>query len=192
MPKLIHFLYSFVLIFSFPIDAQTKTNLEIFKILCDSLINEINNKCHNDSLNIAVSVTTSEDYAILKKKIQSGFTRNYREKSNTEIAIILERATVTYPFITAYYFFGNDELQREVVISGEYYFVDKRASVFPFKYTYNDMIIVEEKEQVESSAYPFTMAELPAEPLLQNTLKPILILGAAAATIYLFFTIRSS
>ncbi len=192
MPKLIHLLYSFVLIFSFPVDAQTNTNLEIFKILCDSLINEINNKCHNDSLKIAVSVTTSEDYAILKKKIQSGFTKNYSEKSNDELEIILETATVTYPVITSYYFFGKDELKREVVISGEYYFVDKSTLVFPFRYIYNDTITVEEKEQVESSAYPFTMAELPEEPLLENTLKPILILGAAAATIYLFFTIRSS
>lgn len=51
--------------------------------------------------------------------------------------------------------------------------------------------MVSDVKNLENISYPFTQAQLPAEPFLASVYEPVIAVGVTAITVILFFTVRS-
>ena len=86
---------------------------------------------------------------------------------------------------------GDEKVPRILELKGNYLIKNSKETVKTFEYFYADTISVDEIKSVENISYPFTQAEVPAEPFFSNLWEPVIAIGAAAVAVYLFFSVRS-
>lgn len=181
------------------ISAQTKDNLNVFYGLIDSSVIQIAKSIPKDNKDLIIKTYLNDGYSIFENKILAAFNNNGSNVSINDssnkflINYSIDNAKVTYPEIFRENIFGSWEVQRSILLSGNYSIslngILKVSEPFSFKSL--DTVYYSQIEKLESQNFSFTRCEKPAEPFFSSFLEPVIALGTAATIIYLFFTIRS-
>jgi len=191
----------FSLLFSYSGFSQqnTKTNLDVFYSLTDSLVDKINSEIPNDDKKISLTLNLGDRYSLFANSIEDRFIKDEREivkQSNDEtnipnVNIVMEGAGVEYGEMFRSGFFGAHYIQRYSTIFGNYLQTFSNKGIEKFEITHIDTIKVEDITSLENPSFPFTQASIPPEPFLSGLAEPIIAIGTAALVVVLFFTIRS-
>ncbi len=187
----------FILIFCSTLQSQTKSNLDIFYSLADSSVNKITDELPLTKDSINLNLTLGNAYSIFGNRIISSLTKKNKiivgaETENTlTINLVIDKAKVEYGEMFRDGFLGSQKVPRNLFLTGNYLIKDKNEKVNYFNYAYADTIDVAEIKQLENISYPFTQNEMPAEPFFSSLWEPVIAIGAAAAAVYLFFSVRS-
>ena len=178
---------------------QSKTNLENFYSLNDSLISQIINELPGDQKEILLKLNLGESYSIFSNHIKNIFITNRKvifeippdELKLPEINIVMENAGVEYGELDRDGWFGDYYVPRTVFIKGNYLNTFSTKGIRDFYIEAIDTIKVDDIDSYESASFPFTTAKIPAEPFFSSIWEPVIAIGVAAAAIILFFSVRS-
>lgn len=178
--------------------AQTSSNLDIFKTLVDRSVNGIFKHEGNSSKDIFLNLKLGLEYKVFEdqiyKSVQSSNKKAvsvYNPNENLEVSYTLEKAQVKYGEMFRDGFLGEELMPRTLSISGSYRIKINDDLIDNFSYENTDTVRVDEIQNLENSSYPFTKGEIPSEPFLSNLFEPLMAVGTAAVVIVLFFTVRS-
>jgi hypothetical protein len=180
--------------------AQVKTNIEIITKLIDETVNDVKQNLPADLNELTLNFYSSDDYSVLKSKIVSSFQNksitlvNSPANEGTNLDLTLEDAKIEYTDSFRDGLFGTYLVERKTEISGSYFITKsgKSNDVIQFERSNLDTLEYDQIVNIENRSIPFTQADPPGEPFFSNLLEPAVALGAAAVTIYLFFTVRSN
>ena len=188
-----------IILFNPEMQAQTKTNLEVFYSLTDSLVSDINSEIPTSKNDILLSLNNGEVYSIFNNNIKSDFIKSGKkvwdvppdEINIPEVNIVIESASVNYGEVFKDGWFGSYYTNRQLTLKGNYLqtFSDKGKQ--DFNLVYSDSILVDQIGELENASFPFTQGQIPSEPFLSGLAEPILAIGTAAAMVILFFSVRS-
>ena len=189
---------SVVIIANLSLNAQTKTNLDVFKVLVDSSIADLLVTTSGSQKDIYLDLKLGSSYTIFEnqiyKSIQSRkrcISQVFNPSENFEVSYSVENAVVNYGEIFRDGFLGDHFLERKIVLSGSYRFQNEELKVKDFSFENIDSVKFDEIQTIENPSYPFTKGEIPSEPFLSNLFEPIVAITTAAVVIALFFTVRS-
>jgi len=178
--------------------AQTKINLDVFKVLVDSSITEALVNISDSPKDIYLDLKLGSSYAILEDQIFKSIKAHKKNISlisnpseNIGLSYSIENAVVNYGEIFRDGFLGDHFVERKIFISGSYRFQDKEVKIKDFYFDNIDTVKFDEIQILENSSYPFTKGEIPSEPFLSNLFEPLVAITTAAVVIALFFTVRS-
>ena len=194
--KSLRFLFLILLLQS-ALYSQTVSNLDRFYILVDSASNLLIRDL-KDIKKINLELNFGVDYSVFANKVRGNLLRsgiqlvsdNPDEQNFVRVNFVVDNSFVEYSEPEKDGIFGDFFTKRTTELSGNY-FISNHSKVNDFKLTAVDTINVEEVENVENRSYPFTQGELPPEPFFSSLLEPVIAIGAAAAVIILFFSVRS-
>jgi len=188
-----------ILLSSLKVSCQTKTNLEVFYSLTDTLVDRINSEMPSSEKKILLTLNLGQSYSLFSNSIKERFINNAKEILDQPpdelniptVDIVMEGAGVEYGEMFRSGFFGTHYIQRYSTIFGNYLqsFSDKGKQ--EFEITVLDTVKVEDINFLENPSYPFTQAAVPPEPFVSGLAEPLIAIGTAALVIVLFFTIRS-
>jgi hypothetical protein len=196
------FLFLFlVIIFLCPANfySQTKTNLDVFYSLTDSLVDKINSEIPSSEKKILLTLNLGQSYLLFSNSIKDRFIKNGNEILDqppdelniSTVDIVMEGAGVEYGEMFRSGFFGTHYIQRYSTIYGNYLQSFSEEGKQEFEITFLDTVKVEDINSLENNLYPFTKGTVPAEPFMSGLAEPLIAIGTAALVIVLFFTIRS-
>jgi hypothetical protein len=196
--KILRFLL-LMLITSFTIYSQTKSNLEVLYSLTDSLSNQILYELPAEQESILLTLNLGNSYSVFSNNIKTIFIENGKrvlEKPPDElnipvINIVIESAGIEYGEMFRDGWFGDHYAQRKAYVSGNYLQSFSIQGKKEFQFSVADTINVDEVKELESDPFPFTKGVIPPEPFLSNLAEPVIAIGTAAVVIALFFSIRS-
>lgn len=178
--------------------AQTKTNLDVFKVLVDSSITEALVNISDSPKDIYLDLKLGSSYAILEDQIFKSIKAHKKNISlisnpseNIGLSYSIENAVVNYGEIFRDGFLGDHFVERKIFISGSYRFQDKEVKIKDFYFDNIDTVKFDEIQTLDNYSYPFTKGEIPSEPFLSNLFEPLVAITTAAVVIALFFTVRS-
>ena len=178
--------------------AQTKINLDVFKVLVDSSITEALVNISDSPKDIYLDLKFGSSYAILEDQIFKSIKAHKKNISlisnpseNIGLSYSIENAVVNYGEVFRAGFLGDHFVERKIFISGSYRFQDKEVKIKDFYFDNIDTVKFDEIQILENSSYPFTKGEIPSEPFLSNLFEPLVAITTAAVVIALFFTVRS-
>ena len=188
-----------IILFNPEMQSQTKTNLEVFYSLTDSLVSDINSELPEAKNQILLSLNNGEVYSIFNNNIKTDFIKSGKkvwdvppdEINIPEVNIVIESASVNYGEVFKDGWFGSYYTNRQLSLKGNYLqtFSDKGKQ--NFNLVYSDSILVDQIGELENASFPFTQGQIPSEPFLSGLAEPILAIGTAAAMVILFFSVRS-
>lgn len=181
------------------IESQTKTNLDIFYSLTDSLVDQINSEIPASEKKILLTLNLGQSYSLFSNSIKERFRKNGKELLEQppdelnipQVDIVLEGAGVEYGDLFRDGWFGTHYIQRYSTIYGNYLQTFSEVGKKDFEITKLDTVRVEDLKQLENESFPFTKGIIPSEPFLSGFAEPLIAIGTAAAVIVLFFTVRS-
>lgn len=179
--------------------SQTKTNLEVFYSLTDSLTDEIASHLPDKDNKMFLTLNLGESYAIFSNNIKSGLKKHGKEifdvspgsQSLPEVNVNLTDAKVNYSDIERSGWFGDYYVTRTIFIKGDYLISPSNDGLNNFYFASVDSVKVDEIETLESNSFPFTKGEIPSEPFFSSLWEPVIAVGVAAVTVILFFSVRS-
>ena len=179
--------------------AQSKTNLEVFYSLTDSLVFQINSEIPASKKEILLKLNNGEIYSIFNNDIRSGFIKAGKkvwdvppdEINIPEVNIVIESASVNYGEVFKDGWLGSYYTNRQLSLKGNYLQTFSDFGKQEFYITYSDSILVDQISELENASFPFTQGQIPSEPFLSGLAEPILAIGTAAAMVILFFSVRS-
>ena len=187
-----------LILLNFSLEAQSKTNLDVFKELVDASIVEIFKQTDALQKDIHLDLKLGSSYSIFENQIfksvqakSKSISSVYNPSENIELSYSIENAAVNYGEIFRDNFLGEHFVDRKIYISGGYRFQNGKTSVDNFHYENIDTVKFDEIQILENSSYPFTKGEIPSEPFFSNLFEPIVAITTAAVAIALFFTVRS-
>lgn len=181
---------------SVPGIPQTKSNLELLYSLNDSLVNQICNEIRSDINEISLKLNLGETYSLFSNHIRNEFTKKgktqpFEDSNLTEINIVMDKAGVLYGEIEKDGWFGSYFVPRSLYIEGNYLVTKSGAGLKNYYITSTDTIQVDQIQSLENESFPFTKGEIPPEPFLDSIIEPVIAIGVAAISIFLFFSQRS-
>jgi hypothetical protein len=184
--------------FSLSLQAQTKTNLDVFKTLIDSSISKALVNLSQSQKDIHVDLKLGSAYSIFEDQIYRSIQsrkKNISSASNSSenigLSYSVENAAVNYGEIFRDGFLGDHFVERKIFISGSYRIQDDEMEIKNFYFENIDTVKFDEIQTLENSSYPFTKGEIPSEPFFSNLFEPLVAITTAAVVIALFFTVRS-
>ena len=196
--------FSFLLLISFvfiPVNgaSQTLTNLEVFYLLTDSLVDQIILEIPADENKILLTLNLGQSYSLFANNIKTRFNKYGKEILDyppdelniPHVDIVLEGAGVEYGEMFKDGWFGSHYIQRYSTIFGNYLQTFSERGKRSFEITRLDTVKVEEIKILENDSFPFTKGTVPPEPFLSGFAEPLIAIGTAAAVVVLFFTVRS-
>ena len=199
-----HLLFSGSLITIFIISSvltisQTKTNLEVFYSLTDSLVNKITSDLPENNKEILLTLNLGELYSIFSNNIKSGLKKNGEEiydgssdsKSLPEVNVNLTGARVNYTDLKRNGWFGDYYVTRIISLEGNYLISSSTDGLNDFRFVSVDSVKLDDIRKLESISFPFTKGEVPSEPFFSSLWEPVIAIGVAAVTVILFFSVRS-
>jgi hypothetical protein len=197
--KILSLLIALMLFFSQG-NCQTKTNLEVFYSLTDSLVDKIVKEIPSNEKKLLLKLNLGESYSLFSNQIISEFRKNGKEifehsGDSTDfpyINIVMENAEIDYGEIFRDGWFGTHYVERYSSISGNYLQTFSGEEKKEFEISNVDTVKVEDIKFLENDSFPFTKGTLPSEPFISAFAEPLIAIGTAAAAVVLFFTIRSS
>lgn len=185
-------------VFTTSIYSQPKTNLELFYSLIDSAANTIGSKNSNYLNDVSLTITLGSGYEVFRNQVHSSFNKiishldgSEKNSLNRNLFFTLDQVKLEYPDSYRDGFFGEFYTIRNATITGSYRLNTIPGTVESFSFEVTDSIATKELQYLENYSYPFTIAEKPAEPFFSSLFEPIVAVGATAAAVILFFTIRS-
>lgn len=197
-----YFLYARILLFivlsNLTLQAQIKTNLDVFKDLVDYSIIQAFISSHDSQNEIFLNLKLGSSYNVFEDQIfksvksqNKNISSNYSPDTNSEFSYTMENASVIYGEVFRDGFLGEHFIPRKIFISGSYRFQTKTSSNNEFYHESVDTVKYDEIQTLENSSYPFTKGEIPPEPFMSNLFEPLVAITATAVVIALFFTVRS-
>jgi len=189
----------FFLVFQTSVLSQSRTNLEVFYSLTDSLSSQIIEEIPLDEPMILLTLNLGERYSLFANNIRSSFLKAGKEILSTPIGelnyphvdIVIEGAGIEYGEMYRDGWFGDHLIQRYTAIYGNYLQTFSSKGKQDFMFEVIDTVKVEDINYLENDSFPFTKGSIPAEPFLSGLAEPIIAIGTAAVLIALFFSIRS-
>lgn len=180
-------------------NCQTKTNLEIFYSLTDSLVDQIVKEIPAKENKILLTLNLGKSYALFSNNIKERFNKYGKEileYSNDNhniplVDLVMLGAGIEYGEMFKDDWFGSYYIQRYSTIFGNYLHTFSEAGKREFEITRIDTIKVEDIKYLENDSFPFTKCNVPSEPFISGLAEPLLAIGTAAVVVVLFFTIRS-
>ncbi len=117
-----------ILLSSLKVNCQTKTNLEVFYSLTDSLVDKINSEIPSGEKKILLTLNLGQSYSLFSNSIKERFIKNGKEILNQPpdelniptVDIVMEGAGVEYGEMFRSGFFGTHYIQRYSTIFGNY------------------------------------------------------------------------
>lgn len=192
-----NFLQTFAFIFLLSVvtaSAQQKTNLSVFKDLVDTSVTQAISLIPGNVKDIKYELSRGP-FAVFNSVIISALSeRGYNlvsEGNYFELQYFINTAATAYGEAYRDGFLGDYYVPRRIILTGGYNFSGRTIFTKKFSYSYQDTVNVDSIGSVENSAYPFTQARLPAEPIFPGIIEPVIAIGTAALAVILFFTIRS-
>lgn len=179
--------------------GQTRSNLEILlKMVDSSAVGIVKNLPENHS-SVKISFDLGSQYSVFSntvlKEISSKnikiTSENLLDQQRTQIDYIVQSVKVNYRGMFRDWIFGSYYTTRRIALKGNYSIQSPNANVIEFNYVYSDTVNVDDINEIENPAYPFTHGKLPPEPFLSSIYEPVIAIGTAAIAIYLFFKLRS-
>ena len=179
--------------------TQTKTNLEVFYSLTDSLVNKIDSEIPVSDKMILLKLNLGRSYSLFENEIKNQFIKNGRdvieippdEINIPSVDIVMEGAGVEYGNMFRSGFFGTHYIERYSTIFGNYLQTFSVNGKQEFEIAFMDTVKVEDINTLENASFPFTQGTVPPEPFISGLAEPLIAIGTAAIVIVLFFTIRS-
>ena len=189
----------YFLVFQTSVFSQSRTNLEVFYSLTDSLSNQIIEEIPEREKIILLTLNLGESYSLFSNNIRTSFLKAGKEILNSPIGelnypqvdIVIEGAGIEYGEMFRDGWFGDHYIQRYSAIFGNYLQTFSSEGKRDFMFEVIDTVKVEEIKNLENDSFPFTKGNLPPEPFLSGLAEPIIAIGTAAVLIALFFSIRS-
>jgi len=197
--KIFSLLLIFFLLASPEVKSQTKTNLDVFFSLTDSLVDQINSEIPINEKKILLTLNLGQSYSLFSNSIKERFKQNGKEileqppdeLNPPHIDIVMEGAGVEYGEMFRDGWFGTHYIQRYSTIFGNYLQTFSETGKRDFEITMLDTVKVEDLKFLENESFPFTKGGIPSEPFLSGFAEPLIAIGVAAAVVVLFFTVRS-
>lgn len=181
------------------LSGQSKTNLEVFYSLTDSLVDQINSEIPASEEKLLLTLNLGQSYSLFSNSIKERFRKNGKEileqppdeLNIPHIDLVIEGAGVEYGEMFRDGWFGTHYIQRYSTIFGNYLQTFSETGKKEFEITKIDTVKVEELKYLENESFPFTKGTIPPEPFLSGFAEPLIAIGITAAVIVLFFTVRS-
>jgi len=188
-----------ILLLSLKVNAQLKTNLDIFYSLTDSLVDQINYEIPSSEKKILLTLNLGQSYSLFSNSIKERFRQNGKEILEQppdeikipHVDIVMEGAGVEYGEMFRDGWFGTHYIQRYSTIFGNYLQTFSESGKKEFEITRKDTVKVDDLKFLENDSFPFTKGTIPSEPFLSGFAEPLIAIGTAAAVIVIFFTVRS-
>ncbi|HLT23679.1 MAG TPA: hypothetical protein VK004_01010 [Ignavibacteria bacterium] len=200
---LIAFIF-FTPFFVFSQNNRLERNIEIFDRIIDKSFTELENRMivagKDKVFQINLSGPSDSDDYILEKlrRRLSGFNVIYETNYDSVFANVFIdsiKLKTRYRDINTSKVLGDKMVDRVVSVAYNVRLVqvinDEVLLSERFNESYEDSFKLDELSRVESDQYSFLKAELPSEGFFSKYLLPTVLIGASAATIILFFLIRS-
>ncbi len=190
------FVFIFILNFSTGF-SQTKSNLEIFYSMVDSSGSVLINNLPNGEKSISVEFNSGNNYLALENRLIEYLIRKgikISGKTDGEAVLVryvFDRVNLRYNEMYRDGFLGSYYVPRNFELSGNFFINKSTAEVKNFTYTYSDTVKYDSLRNAENTALPFTRGDIPPEPFFSSLIEPVVAVGAAAAAVALFFTVRS-
>ena len=182
----------------------SERNIDIFSRLLDVAFNELENQLvisGNEKLYLLRFSRESEENGFLLLKLKQRFgsykllTGNSVDKADYNIVFENTILKTNYKDIFSSSFLGSKKVKRKVEVKYFNKIIDNNTDVEIYSNTinesYEDDFLLDNLKQVENSSYDFAKGQLPEESLLDKVLIPVVVVGASAVAIILFFVIRS-
>jgi hypothetical protein len=188
-----------ILIIQPQIISQSKTNLDVFYSLTDSLVDKISSEITSSDKQILLSLNLGQSYSLFSNSIKERFRQRGKEileqppgeLNIPHVDIVMEGAGVEYGEMFRDGWFGTHYIQRYSTIFGNYLQTFSEVGKREFEFTLIDTVKVDDLKFLENDSFPFTKGTTPSEPFLSGFAEPLIAIGTAAAVIVLFFTVRS-
>lgn len=179
--------------------SQTKTNLEVFFSLTDSLADEVASEISGKDEGIVLSLNLGETYSVFANNIRSGLLKEgikiFPVSPDRQILpglnLNLTDAKIEYGESEREGWFGDYYVPRTVSIEGNYLNSSSMNGLQKFHFVSVDSVKVDDIGTLESDSFPFTKGQIPAEPFFSSLWEPVVAIGVAAVTVILFFSVRS-
>jgi hypothetical protein len=185
-------------------DLPVKTNLEVFQTELSSLAEELVQKSVDGlGRNVVVNVRSPDTSWVTRNTIAEALTKlNYTvyltssdgEGKGATIDIAIVEMKVRYGDVFREGFLGTRKTERTIstTMSANVRNVqDEILFVGGVSRAHKDTVDVSNVAQLENSSFAFTHGEPPKTDFFENVLEPVIIIGASAVVVFLFFTIRS-
>jgi len=180
------------------IDAQPKTNMEIFYGLIDKSVTELLKGNVTKDNNIYIEFSSPENYEILKSSLiekAGAYTHitQQKEKSDYVLSYSVEDAKVKYSDAFTQSFLGRNYVERDFSLKGFTGLNKINGAVAGrhFEYSEKDTVELSGLKDLGNQAHPFANPDIPSETFFSSIIGPVAAIGAAITTIYLLFTVRS-
>lgn len=181
------------------IESQTKTNLDVFYSLTDSLVDEINYELPSNEKMLLLTLNLGQSYSLFSNSIKERFRQRGKEilEQPTDelniphVDIVMEGAGVEYGEMFRDGWFGTHYIQRYSTIFGNFLNTFSETGMKEFEITRMDTVKVDDIKFIENESFAFTKGTTPSEPFLSGFAEPLIAIGTAAAVIVIFFTVRS-
>jgi len=181
------------------LNAQSNTNLEVFYSITDSLVQQIVSEIPGKNKDIVLMLYPGENYSVFNSTIKSAFIKagkKFTEVPPDElnipvVEIVIENASVNYGEVYKDGLFGSHYTPRNISVQGNYLQSFSEKGKQEFEISFSDTVKVDEISKLENESFPFTKGVVPSEPFISGLVEPVLAVGAAAAMVVLFFSIRS-
>lgn len=174
--------------------CQTKKNFDLINQLIDSTVLAIQSHL-NENSKIKINFNQSPDYSVFENYItsklnkyvipDSGATNNFNLLNYS-----IKEIKTEYVNTFRKNLLGSFYTERKITLSGDYLLSGDNIYK-AFNYTLVDTIEVNELTQLENRNYPFTRSEIPEDNFFTSAWEPILAITVSAATVIMFFVIRS-
>ncbi len=192
-------LFILILLISSEIKSQTKSNLDVFYSLTDSLVDQINLEIPSSENKVLLTLNLGQSYSLFSNSIKERFRRSGKEileqppdeLNIPHVDIVMEGAGVEYGEMFRDGWFGTHYIQRYSTIFGNYLQTFSESGKREFEITRIDTVKVDDIKFLENDSFPFTKGTTPSEPFLSGFAEPLIAIGTAAAVIVIFFTVRS-
>ncbi|PKL90027.1 MAG: hypothetical protein CVV23_01420 [Ignavibacteriae bacterium HGW-Ignavibacteriae-2] len=179
--------------------AQTKTNIEIINSLIDSSITDISKDFVFEDVVYYLQFNGAPEHSILKNQALYSLSKKVNVTDNKTKSI--KSLFYTVKNISTIYLdpykdglFGSYKMERQISLLGNFLIYENDAVVKgdEFLKTYRDTIDYDRVKEYESISFSFTHGRIPDEPFFASLLEPAIAVASIAATVILFFTVRSN
>lgn len=173
--------------------AQLKSNLEISEELVNKSVNDLQIEIDVEELRFKSNL--SGDFKILENSFMNSVKKKYSSavfvNDNFHFSYSISEIAVRYENSFQENLFGEYFCKRKITLQGSWFDSESNQPLKNFSIASTDTISIELIDEVENQSITFTKGENPATPIWSSIYEPVIIVGAAATAVYLFFTVRS-
>lgn len=176
--------------------AQTKTNFEVCIELIDSIF--VNNEVLlKGNIGNTYSLSLVPEFTVFSNEISSNFSSMGINRKLSDgiitnnLNFVIKRVGVNYSEPEKSGLFGKYSVERKVVIEGSVLREGAEVKEVGFKESFTDTVPFDKINELEDNSLSFTRGNIPEPPFFSSIIEPIIVVASAAATVYLFFTVRS-